>query len=110
MKLAVRIFGAVLALSIPSVAQANWTDPLTVNGGFVENSDMIVIHTLETTAYGGPGCVSTRYIFYAANDDRRARAWATVLTALTAGRKVRLWYSGSCTAWGYVDVTAILIE
>lgn len=99
----------LLATIVSTPVQAAWTAPLTVTGGFVEDSDAIIIYTSEATQYVA-GCPGGRFNFVAVNDDRRGRAWATVLTALTAGRKIQLWYTNICSSSTYVDVSAIQIQ
>jgi hypothetical protein len=81
---------------------------MTISSAFTEDSDMIVIYTADATPYT-PGCSGGNWIFNTTTDARRARAWATVLTAIAAGHKVSFWYGDSCTTWGYLSVMSVKI-
>jgi hypothetical protein len=94
--------------TVPANA-AGWTPPLTVSSGFVEDTDLIVVYTADGTQYA-PGCTANTWIIAGANDDRRARVWATILTALAAGKKVRFWYTDTCAVWTYHSATAVMIH
>ncbi len=102
----------LLALSCLSTGPAlasGWSAPITVERAFTENSDLIAIYTAEGSVYT-PGCTQNAWLFRADSETRRARAWATILTALTTGQKVQLWFTDSCTTWSYHDVTAIMLH
>jgi hypothetical protein len=88
---------------------AGWTGLLTIQRVFTENSDMIAIYTTGAPVFV-PGCSQNAYLFRANNDAQRARAYATLLTAMTSGQKIQLWYNDACTTWSYHDVTSIMLE
>src|SRR5688572_23207393 len=88
-----------------SAHAAGWSAPLTIDRSFTENSDLIVIYTLGGGVYS-PGCESNTWIFVASSETRRARAWATILTAQANGQKVQLWFTDSCTTWSFHETTA----
>lgn len=94
--------------SVPANA-AGWTPPLTVSSGFVEDSDYIVVYTANGTQYAS-GCATNAWMISGATDERKARAWATILTALASGKKVRFWYTDTCGAWTYHNATAVMID
>lgn len=96
-------------LTVAGTAHAGgWTDPMTISRVFTENTDNIVIYTVEGAIYT-PGCVGASYIFRASNDAQRSRAYATLLAAITTGQKVQLWYTESCATWSFHDVTAVML-
>lgn len=99
---------SVLLISAPlsASAQSYWTVEMTITHAFVEDSDAVVIYT---SGGGNNGCVANSWVFSAANEDRRGRAWATVLTALALGKKIKFWFSGSCGAFGFHQAYAIQI-
>jgi hypothetical protein len=103
------IFGAIgvaAALMVPTSANAQWTVEMTITSAFVEDSDAIVIYT---AGGGNNGCVANSWVFAATNEDRRGRAWATALTALSLGKKIKFWFSGGCGSFGFHQATAIQI-
>ncbi len=94
---------------VPTVASAaGWSDPLTVEYGFVENTDLVVINTSGGGVYT-PGCTANAWLFRADSDPRRARAWATVLAAMATGQRIRLWFNDTCGTWNYHDATSIML-
>jgi hypothetical protein len=102
------LLATILALASTAATAAGWSDPLTVEYGFVENTDLVVIYTTGGGTYAS-GCTPNAWIFRADSDARRGRAWATVLTALTTGQKIRLWYNDTCGTWSYHDATSIML-
>ena len=99
---------AMMLVSISSHA-AGWSAPVTIDRSFTENSDLIVIYTLEGGVYT-PGCTANTWIFVANSETRRARAWATILTAQATGQKVQLWFTDTCTTWNYHEVSSIMLH
>lgn len=104
---------AAMWMVIPQTANAQWTGEVTITTGevtitsaFVEDSDALVVYTA-----GGSnnGCIANAWVIYAANEDRRARLWATVLTALSLGKKVKFWFGGGCGAFGFHQASAVQI-
>lgn len=105
-----RFFLVMLMLLTTGPAWASgWSPPLTVESAFTEDSDMIVIYTSDAGVYT-PGCSQNAWVYRATTETRRARAWATVLAALTSGQELRLWYSDNCSSWSYHDATAIMLR
>lgn len=98
--------GIATLMMSSQAAQAQWTAEMTITSAFVEDSDAIVIYT---SSGGNSGCVANAWVFQMANEDRRGRAWATVLTALSLGKKVRLWFVGGCGSFGHHQVSAVQI-
>ena len=101
-----RGLGIATLMLLPQAAQAQWTAEMTITSAFVEDSDAVVIYT---GSGGNNGCVANAWVFQAANEDRRGRMWATVLTALSLGKKVKLWFVGGCGSFGFHQVSAIEI-
>jgi hypothetical protein len=99
----------LLMLSSGPALASGWSAPLTVERAFTENSDLIAIYTLEGSVYT-PGCSANAWIFRADSETRRSRAWATVLTALTTGQKIQLWYGDSCAVWSYHEAASIMLH
>jgi hypothetical protein len=99
---------AALVLMSGACHASGWTGNLTVSQAFTEGpSDFLVVYT-----DGGvttPGCVAGAWIFVADSEARRGRAWATILTALTTGQKVRFWYADSCTTWSFHAASSIML-
>jgi hypothetical protein len=106
MKRAVLALTLFLASSIASAA--GWSDALKVEQAFVENSDLVVIYTSGGSAYTS-GCTANAWVFRADSDARRGRGWATVLTALTTGQRIRLWFNDTCAIWSFHDATSIML-
>lgn len=110
MNIFLRATTAALLISAPLPAgaqsSAQWSVEMTITHAFVEDSDAVVVYT---AGGGNAGCVANSWVFSAANEDRRGRIWATALTALSLGKKVKLWFSGSCGAFGFHQATAIQI-
>src|SRR5215471_14515456 len=84
MKKGILFFSALL---LSSVSWADgWSEALTVTNVFTEgNTDYIVIYTTQasSTTYGS-GCSKDHWVFTGDNDARRARAYATAMTALVS--------------------------
>jgi hypothetical protein len=104
-----RILIASLFLLAGAAHAAGWSAPLTIDRAFTEDSDMLVIYTVEGGVYT-TGCLANTWIFRASSETRRARAWATILTAQATGQKVQLWFSDQCSTWSYHDTTAIMLH
>jgi hypothetical protein len=100
-----------LALLLPAAAThaAGWTNPVTIERAFTENSDLIAVYTVESGSYT-PGCSTTAFLFRADSETRRSRAWATILSALTTGQKVQFWVTDTCGTWNYHDATAVMLH
>lgn len=97
---------ATLWMVIPQTANAQWTGEMTITSAFAEDSDALVVYT---AGGGNNGCIANSWVIAAANEDRRARLWATVLTALSLGKKVKFWFSGGCGAFGFHQASAVQI-
>lgn len=97
---------AALWMAMPQAAQAQWTVEMTITQAFVEDSDALVVYT---AGGGNNGCIGNSWVIAAANEDRRARLWATVLTALSLGKKIKFWFSGGCGAFGFHQASAVQI-
>jgi hypothetical protein len=95
-------------LASASANAASWTEPLTITQAFVEDSDHIVIYTSGGTQ-STPGCAVNAWIFVATTDERRARAWATILSAQMGGKKIKFWVNDTCAAWDYHKATAVML-
>jgi hypothetical protein len=100
---------ALLLMMAGSLQAAGWSSPLTIDRSFTENSDLIVIYTVEGGVYT-PGCHASSWIFVASSDARRSRAWATILAAQATGQKVQLWFTDQCTTWSYHEASAIMLH
>ena len=98
----------LLVLATWPALASGWSAPLTVERAFTEDSDFIVIYTSNASVYT-PGCSQNAWVFRGANETRRARAWATVLAALTSGQELQFWYTDACSAWSYHDATSIML-
>jgi hypothetical protein len=104
------IFLALLCLCAAPAAQAgSWTIPLTVERAFTEDSDLILIYTAGASQYTA-GCTANHWIFVGANEARRGRAYATLLTAIASGKKVSFWVQDECASWAYHRVSAVQIH
>jgi hypothetical protein len=105
-----RLFAVAVGVLVTQGALAGgWTPPMTISSAFVEDSDLVVVYTSDTTAYI-PGCGGGSWMFRVTSTDaRRARVWATLLTAIASGQKVSFWYGESCAAWNYLEFSAVKI-
>ena len=97
---------AILA-SCGSASAAGWTAPLTVTSAFTEDSDLVVAYT-DGPIYTN-GCSQGAWIFQASTDPRRARAYATLLAAIAAGKKISFWFADTCATWNYHLATSVRI-
>ena len=101
------IFTIAILAWCGSASAAGWTTPLTVTSAFTEDSDLVVAYTdgpVYTT-----GCSQGAWVFQASTDPRRARVYATLLTAIAAGKKVSIWYTDTCSTWSYHTAMSIKI-
>jgi hypothetical protein len=104
-----RLLMAAGLIVIGSVAHgAGWTPPLTVESGFTENSNDLIIITSGGAVYT-TGCSQNNWVFRANSDAQRGRAWATILTALASGLRVKFWYTDNCGTYAYHDAIAVMI-
>jgi hypothetical protein len=102
--------GAIAAVGLPASANAaGWSEPLTITQAFVEDSDIIAIYTSGGTQ-NTPGCAANAWIFVASSEERRARAWATILSALMSGKKIQFWFGDTCAAWNYHKATSVMVR
>lgn len=102
------IVATILMLCCQAVMAAGWSGDLTVTATFTEDSDLIVIATSGGGVYTS-GCAANAWIFTTTTDARRARAYATILAALAAGKTIKLWYTDACTTWGYHEAKSVQI-
>jgi hypothetical protein len=100
---------ALLLMMAGTLHAAGWSAPLTVDRAFTENSDLIVIYTLDGAVYTA-GCHANSWIFVASSEARRGRAWATILAAQATGQKVQLWFADQCTTWSYHEASAVMLH
>jgi len=89
---------------------AGWSEPLTVDRAFTENSDAIVIYTSGGNGAYSAGCVTHHWVFTANSETRRGRAWASILLALSTGQKVQFWFTDSCAVYSFHDSAAIMLH
>jgi hypothetical protein len=101
---------ALLLFVTGSVQAAGWSEALTVDRAFTENSDAIVIYTSGGNGAYSSGCVTHHWVFTASSETRRARAWATILTALTTGQKIQFWFTDSCAVYSFHDSSALMLH
>jgi hypothetical protein len=100
---------ALVALSTQKGYAAGWSADLTVVNAFVEgNTDLIVVSTSNGASYTS-GCTVNSWIFVADTDARRSRAYATIVAALTSGKKIRFWYGDSCSTWNYHSASSVML-
>lgn len=104
------LFLAVLAVAAVTEANAGgWTGDLTVISAFTEgHTDLVIAYTTGGATYTA-GCAANSWALVADSDARRGRAYATLLTALATGQKVRFWYADSCPIWGYHGMTTVML-
>lgn len=100
------IFASIMGTQ-PAYAQG-WSADLTITSAFTEDSDALVISTTGGAQYT-PGCAVNQWTFVAASDERRARAWATILTAIGTGKKIRFWSGNTCSNLSYHSASAVMI-
>lgn len=98
------------SLVLATVCQAAaWTDELTVSSAFTEaKTDLIVVYTSGGTTYT-PGCQANAWIFTADTNARGNRAYATVLSALATGKKIKFWYTDACSTWSFHEGTSVML-
>jgi hypothetical protein len=103
------VLSVLLLLTCAVCRAAGWTPDLTVNSAFTEgNTDLLVVYTSNGTVYTS-GCSANAWTFNADTDARRSRAYATILSALASGKKLRFWYSDTCGPWSYHNATSVMI-
>jgi hypothetical protein len=102
------ILAAAVLISSPGYA-AGWSGDLTVTSSFVEGtSDLIAVFTDGGSAYTS-GCLANNWLITTTTDARRARVYATIMTALATGQKIRLWYTDTCATWSYHEATSVML-
>ena len=107
MRFAASAFELALGLLVAAPASAEgWTADLTISTAFTEDSDLLVVSTTDGIQ-STPGCTINQWIINSASEERRARAWATVLTAIGTGKKIRFWTRNTCATWSYHDVMIV---
>lgn len=88
---------------------AGWTAPLTISSFFSEGkTDLIIVYTADDGNYT-TGCLGRSWSITTDTSSRAGRVYATLLTALTTGKKVKFWYTDSCGPWSYHEATAVMI-
>lgn len=103
------LLASTLMFSIVSHA-GGWSAELTVTSAFTEaTTDTLVVYTTGGSVYAS-GCAANAWIIPADTTARASRAYATVLTALTTGKKIRFWYQDTCAIWSYHSGTSVMME
>lgn len=91
------------------VHASGWTAELTVTSVFTEaTTDLIIIYTASGGAYA-PGCAANAWVFPANTTARASRGYATLMSAVATGKRIKLWFSDTCGVWGYHEATTIMI-
>ena len=97
-----------LFVSTPVMAAPNWSAPLTVEDVNTEGfTDLIYVTTSGGSSYGNASCIVNKWIIETDSNkpDRKNRAYSMLLAAVVSGKKVRLWYTDSCSTWNYHKAT-----
>lgn len=88
---------------------AGWTAELTVTSVFTEAStDLIVAYTSGGQVYAA-GCAANSWIFPASTTARASRGYATLLSAVATGKKIKFWFSDTCGTWGFHEGTSVML-
>ena len=86
-----------------------WSGELTVASTFTEAAtDTVAVYTTGGIVYS-PGCVANAWIIPADTTARANRAYATILTALATGKKIRFWYQDACSTFTYHAGTSLYL-
>jgi hypothetical protein len=107
MKQLVVFFAFLVAFT--AARAAGWTAPVSIERVFTEDSDVVVFYTVGAPVYAA-GCAANAWTFIGANEQRRARIYATLLTAVASGKKVSFWYQDTCGPWTFHSATAVQIH
>jgi hypothetical protein len=102
------LVGVILAVLAVPAWSGGWTPAVSITSAFTEDSDAIFVYTADPTVYT-PGCYQGAWVFGTSTETRRARAYATALTAIAAGFKVSFWYTDTCAVYGFHTFSAIRI-
>jgi hypothetical protein len=100
---------AILAVFVAETAAAqNWTDPGVITQMSQQNAmyqDVFV--TISWT--GSNGCSSPTGFWLSVSDERRKRIFTMLLAAQAAGQQVRVWFTGTCHAWGHAQMDGVIV-
>lgn len=100
----------VSALTFSAACNAGgWSGELTVTNTFTEAiTDTIAVYTTGGIVYS-PGCAANAWIIPADTTARANRAYATIMTALATGKKIRFWYQDACSLWTYHGGSSVML-
>ena len=87
-----------------------WSDALTVKSTMTEGMTDLIIATTEGDTIYTTNCVANQWIFKSDAEDRRNRAYSTLMAAVASGKKVKLWYTDSCSSWNYHEATSVSLH
>lgn len=101
--------GAMLWGAASFSQAAGWSAELTVTSVFTEAStDLIVVYTSGGGVYA-TGCAANSWIFPASTTARASRGYATLLAAVATGKKIKFWFSDTCSTWGFHEGTSVML-
>lgn len=102
--------GLILSSLCQAATAQGWSPPLTVESVFTEDSDLIIAYTSgDPDPALTPGCQRGSWSFKASTEDRRNRAYSTLLAATLSGKKIRFWHRDVCGPWNYHEATSVMI-
>ena len=103
------MIGLLFTFLSTSIWAGTWSEKQYVKRTFTEDSDLIIVYTDGAKEYAS-GCHKSSWSIKLANDQRRGRAYSTVMTALVSGKPVAFWVNTDrCGVWNYHEATAIQI-
>jgi hypothetical protein len=107
MKRATAVLALMLAMETASAS--GWTPPTTIVSAYVEDNDLVIVQTDNQTTFTA-GCTGGAWVFkLPSTDARRARVWATILTAIASGKQISFWYSDTCAILNYHEFVSVKI-
>jgi hypothetical protein len=106
----------MLGQSSVAEAAAGWTDfgalsefnhqPATSPG----NEALFIKADVSSNPSDASACYTRQGFFLPIATEAQKRLFAMLLTAKTAGQRVRLYVTGNCHTWGYAELQGVVIE
>lgn len=104
-----KIVASILLLTAVPAYAAGWTGELVVLSLNTESTNDVIYFQVSPAAVYTTGCDASHWMINPTTEGRQQRAYSTLLTAMMAGKKIRLWYTDSCSSWSYHSATAVKI-
>ena len=98
----------ILSSSMAVQSASVWSENLTIESIFTEDSNLIVVNTSGGVEYT-EGCKVNRWVFVSENEHRMNRVYSTLLAALASERPIKIYNRDECGNWNYHSIFAVQI-